>query len=57
MTRKEFILMTVEDSVKDLLNYEDLEVKELKQAIDNKEISIEEIAAQFAYCLKIELSR
>ncbi|MCK5615519.1 hypothetical protein KAR91_77360 [Candidatus Pacearchaeota archaeon] len=62
MTRKELILMTVEDLIGDLLNYgrkedEDLPRGEIEEAIEKGEITIDEIAGQFAYCLKVGLSK
>lgn len=61
MTRKELILMTVEDLIGELLYYgrkedEDLPRGAIEEALKNGEITVDEIAEQFAYCLKVGLS-
>ena len=61
MTRKELILMTVEDLIGNLLYYgrkedETLPRGEIEEAIEKGEITIDEIVGQFAYCLKVGLS-
>ena len=61
MTRKELILMTVEDLSGEFLYYgrkedEDLPRGAIEEALKNGEITVDEIVNQFAYTLKVGLS-